>query len=69
MGQDSHLRSGCRLKANCCEIGGPGPQYTQPANLVMVRRKSPNPSELSGLSTGHPAGPSVDSYNALVFAV
>jgi len=35
----------------------------------MVRCKSPNPSGLGGLSAGRTAGPPVDLYNVLVFAV
>ena len=50
-------------------IGGTGCQYTRTVNSGTVRWKSHNPSELCELAAGCPAGPSVDSYNALVFAV
>ena len=61
--------SGSVSQLNCCQIGSPGCQYTRTINSGTVQCKSPNLSELGGLSSGHAAGPSVDSYNALVFAV
>jgi len=66
---DHHLGSGSGSEPNRCKIGGPGFQYTRTVNSGLVRCKSPNPSELGGLSAGRPAGPSVDLYNVLVFAV
>jgi len=60
-------RSGSEL--NRCQIGGPGCQLTRTVNLGTVRCKSPNLTGLGGLSAGLPAGPSVDLYNVLVFAV
>jgi len=65
---DRQFRSGTRSEPNRCQIGGPGCQYTRTINSGPVRCKSPNPSELGGLSAGRPAGPSVDLYNVLVFA-
>jgi len=66
---DSHFGSASRSKPNCCQIGGPGCLHTRTVNSGTVRCKSPNPSGLGGLSAGRPAGPSVDLYNVLVFAV
>ena len=54
-------------KPNCYKIGSPGRQDTQTVNLGTLQWKSPNRSELGGLSAGCPVGPSVDSYNAFVF--
>jgi len=65
---DRHFGSGSGSEPNRCQIGGPGCQYTRIVNAGPVRCKSPNPCELGGLSAGHPAGPSVDLYNVLVFA-
>jgi len=64
-----HFRSGTELKPNRCQIGSPGRQYNGTVNSGIVQWKSPKPSELDGLSPGSPAGPSVDSYNALDSAV
>ena len=51
------------------QIGGLGRHYTRTVNSGTVRWTSHNASELGGLSAGCPAGPSVDSYNALVFSL
>jgi hypothetical protein len=64
-----HFGSGSGSKPNRCQIGGPGCQHTRTVNSGTVRCKSPNPSGFGGLSAGRPAGPSVDLYNVLVFAV
>jgi len=66
---DRHFGSGCGSKPNCCQISGPGRQYTRNAHSGTVPRKTPNLSELGGFSAGRPAGPSIDSYKAVVFAV
>jgi hypothetical protein len=66
---DRHFGSGSGSKPNHCQIGGPGRQLTRTAHSGMVPWLTPNPSELGGLSAGHPAGPSIDSYQAVVFAV
>jgi len=66
---DRHFGSGSGSELNRCQIGGPGCQHTRTVNPGTVRCKSPNPSGLGGLSAGHPAGPSVDLYNVLIFAV
>jgi len=66
---DRHFGSGCGSEPNRCQIGGPGCQHTRTVNSGTVRCKSPNPSGLGGLSAGRPAGPSVDLYNVLIFAV
>ena len=66
---DRHFGSGSGSELNRCQIGGPGCQYTRTVNSGLVRCNSPNPSELGRLSAGRPAGPSVDLYNVLVFAV
>jgi len=67
---DRHFGSGSGSKPNRCQIGGPGSiQQTRTVNSGTVRCKCPNPSGLGVLSAGHPAGPSVDLYNVLVFAV
>jgi hypothetical protein len=63
--QDRYLRSGSGSELNRCQIGSSGYQYTRTINLGRVRCKSPNPSELGGLSVG----PCVDLSNVLVFAV
>jgi len=51
------------------QIGGLGQQYTRTVSSGTVQWTSHNLSELGGLPAGCPAGPSVDSYNALVFTV
>ena len=66
---DRHLGSGSGSEPNRCQIGGPGCQHTRTVNSGTVRCKSPNQSGLGGLSAGRPAGPSVDLYNVLIFAV
>ena len=66
---DCRFGSGNGSEPNSCQTGGPGRQYTRTVNSGTIRWKSHKPSELPGLSVGFPAGPSVDSYNALVFAV
>jgi len=66
---DRHFGSGSGSKLNGCQIGGLGFQLTRTAHSGMVPWKTPNPSELGGLSAGRPAGPSIDSYKALEFAV
>jgi len=63
---DRHFGSGSGSELNCRQIGCPGCQYTLTVNSGPVRCKSPNPSELGGLSAGRPVGPSVDLYNVLV---
>jgi len=67
--QDSHCGSRSRSELNSSQIGSPRCQFTQTVNSGTVQWKSPIPSELGGLSVGHPAGPYVDLYNVLVFAV
>jgi len=66
---DRHFGSGSGSKPNRCQNGSPGRQKTRTAHLVTVPWKTPNPSELGGLSAGRPAGPSLDSYKAVEFAV
>ena len=66
---DRHSGSGSGSEPNRCQIGGPGYQHTRTVNSGTVRCKSPNPCGLGGLSAGRPAGPSVDLYNVLIFAV
>jgi len=66
---DRHFKSGSRSKLNHYQIGGLGCLYTRTVNSGMVQWKSPKPSELGGLSAGCPAGPSINSYKALVVAV
>ena len=66
---DCHFGSGSGSEPNCCQIGGPGCHHTRSVDSGTVRCKSPNPSELGGLSAGRTVGPSVDLYNVLVFAV
>ena len=66
---DRHFGSRSGSEPNHCQIGGPGCQHTRTVDSGTVRCKSPNPSGLGGLSAGRTAGPSVDLYNVLVFAV
>jgi hypothetical protein len=66
---DRHFGSGSGSEPNRCQIGGPGCQHTRTVDSGTVRCKSPNTSGLGGLSAGRTAGPSVDLYNVLVFAV
>jgi len=66
---DRHFRSGSGSEPNRCQIGRWGCQHTRTVDSGTVRCKSPNPSGLGGLSAGRTAGPSVDLYNVLVFAV
>ena len=65
MVMDRRFGKGSRLKSHDSHVGGLGHWYTQTVNLGTVQWTSPNLSELGMLS----AGPSVDSSNALVFAV
>ena len=66
---DRSCRAGSVLEPNCRQIRCSGRQYTRAVNSGPVQWTSSNPSELGGLSAGCPVGPSVDSYNALAFAV
>jgi len=66
---DRHFGSGSGSEPNHCQTGGPGCQHTRTVDSGTVRCKSTNPSGLGGLSAGRTAGPSVDLYNVLVFAV
>ena len=66
---DCYFGSGSGSQRHYCQIGGLGCQYTRTVNSGLVQCKSPNPSELVGLSVGRPAGQSVDLYNVVVFAV
>jgi hypothetical protein len=66
---DCLFGSGSGSELNRCQIGGRGCHYTRTVNWCTVRCKSPNQSGLGGLSAGCPAGPSVDVFNVLVFAV
>jgi len=69
MAPDGCVRSGSRSKPNHCQIVSWCCKNTRTVNLCTVQRISPNPSESDWLSASRPAGPSVDSYYALVFAV
>ena len=66
---DHHFGSGSRSKPKRWQIGGPGHQSTRTPHSGTVPWCTPNPSELGGLSAGCPAGPSIDSHKAGVFAV
>ena len=66
---DRHLVSRSGSEPKRCQNGCTDCQYTRTVNSGMVGCKSPNLSGLGGLSAGCPAGPSVDLYNVLVFAV
>ena len=61
--------SGYGSEPTCFQISAPGRQYTQTVNSDPVQWTSHNMSELGGLSAGCPAGPSVNSYHAFVFAI
>jgi len=58
--------TGSGSEPNRCWIGSFCSQSMQTVHSCMVQWKCPKPSELGGWSAGRPAGPSVDSYNALV---
>ena len=64
---DSHLGSVSGLEPNRWKIGRPGCQYTRTVNPVTIPWESTNLSEMGRLSAGCLDGPSIDSYNALVF--
>jgi len=64
---DSLFRSGSRSERRHCQVGGPGHQSTRAVISGMVRWITPNQSELGRLSACYPAGPSVNSFNALPF--
>jgi hypothetical protein len=66
---DCHFGSGSRLEPNCRQIGGPGPQFTETVNSGMVQSICPYPSELRRSSAGPPAGPFLNTYTALPFAI
>jgi hypothetical protein len=67
--QDCHFGSGSGLEPNRHQIGSPGRQYTRTVNSGTVQTKSPHPSELGGSSVRPPAGPFVNIYTALAFAI
>ena len=66
---DRHFGSQSRSELNRCTIAGLGFQWTRTIIMGKIRCETPNPSEMRGLSTGRPAGSSIDSYKTLVFAV
>jgi hypothetical protein len=66
---DRHFRSGYGLEWNERQIGGLGLQYTRTDDSGTLQLTSPYPSELGRFSAGCPAGPSVNSYNILAFAI
>ena len=66
---DRRFECGSGSEPTPFQIGGPCRRYSRTINLGMVRLTSHNSSELGGLPVGCPAGPSVDSYNAHVFAI
>jgi len=68
-GSGLSLRIRVGVQTEPLQIGGLGWQYTRTVTLGTVQKKSPNPSELGGLSAGRPAGPSIDSNKTLVFGV
>jgi len=51
-----------KSKANHCEIGSLGQQYTWTFKMGTVGWKSPNQCELGGMSAGFPVGQSVNLY-------
>ena len=63
---DIHIMSESRSTMICWVIGRPVLQSVGTDKSGTVYCKSPNPSVLGGLSAGHPAGPSVDLYNARI---
>ena len=65
---DHYFRSGFSSKPNRCQTGGPGYQYTLIINSGTVEWQFTNPSQLGRLLVAHPVGPSLDSYEALVYA-
>ena len=62
-----HFGSGS--EPNRSQIGGPGRHETRTVNLGMVQSTSPYPSELGGFPACCSVGPSVNTYNMLVFAI
>ena len=66
---DCRFGSGSGPEPKGYQMSGPGCQYTPTGISGTVQGKSHNLSELGGLSVGSPAGPSVDSFDALVSAV
>jgi len=65
---DLRIGSASGLNRIRCHIGIPGCQHTPTVDLFTVWCKSPNLSDLPGLSVGCPVGSSVDSHNALAWA-
>jgi len=68
-GLDRHFGSGYESEPNQSQIGGPGRQSTQTVDSGTVPSTSPYLSELGRISAGCIAGPSVNSYNMLAFAI
>jgi len=66
---DRHFGSRSGSEPNRGQIDSPGRRYTRTVNLGTVRWYTPHPSELGGLAVGHLAGPSINSYKALVFGL
>ena len=68
-GLDGHIRSGYGSEVNRRQIGSPGCQEIRTVNSGTIPSTCPYPSELGGFSAGCTAGPSVNSYNMLAFAI
>jgi len=66
---DRHFGDASGSKLNRCHIGGQGCHWTRTMNSGTDAWKSPNPSELAGLSVARPVGPSIDWYKHLVVVV
>jgi len=65
---DCPIGSAYESELNHWPIWRPGFQYTQSVNSGTVLWKSHNQFELGEVSVDGPVGPSVDSYNGLIFA-
>jgi len=66
---DCHFGSGSRLELNHSQIGSLRSQYTETVDSGTVQSTSPYKSEFGGFSVGCSAGPSVNTYNMLAFAI
>ena len=65
---EHHFGSGSGLEPNPRQNGSHDCQSTRNVNSGTVQWISHNPSQLAVLVADCPAGPSVDSYNAMAFA-
>ena len=68
-GLDRHFGCGYGSEPNQSQICGPGCEYTRTVDSGTVPSRSPYPAAFGGFSAGCTAGPSVNPYYMLAFAI